>query len=56
MDTAMVGSRPTKSVLPNSGGCGRFSEAKATARSLVEWAGDDSDREGPGSSGKNSCR
>ena len=43
MDTAMVGSRPTVSVLTNSSGPRRSSrvEAKAAARSLVEWAGDD---------------
>ncbi len=48
MDTAVVGSRPTKSVLTNSGGRRRPSQAEAEAavRTLIEWAGDDPDREG----------
>ena len=57
MDTVMVGSRPTESVLTNSSGRRRSSraEAKAAVRSLVEWAGDDPDREDPGPRGKSSC-
>ena len=48
MDTAVVGSRPTESVLTNSGGRRRPSQAEAEAavRTLIEWAGDDPDREG----------
>lgn len=48
MDSAMVGSRPTESVLTNSGGRRRPSQAEAEAavRTLIEWAGDDPDREG----------
>ena len=40
MDTAMVGSRPTESVLTNSGGRRRSSRAEAKAAALVEWADD----------------
>ncbi len=48
MDTAVVGSRPTESALTNSGGRPRPSQAEAEAavRTLIEWAGDDPDREG----------
>ena len=50
MDTAAVGSRPTESVLPNSGGhrrpCQAKAEAEAAVRPPVEWAGEDPDREG----------
>ena len=48
MDTAVVGSRPTESVLTNSGGRRRPSQAEAetAVRTLIEWAGDDPDREG----------
>ncbi len=48
MDTAVVGTRPTESVLSNSVGRRRpsQSEAKAAVRTLIEWAGDDPDREG----------
>ncbi len=48
MDTAVVGSRPTESALTNSGGRRRPSQAEAEAavRTLIEWAGDDPDREG----------
>ena len=44
----MVGSRPTVSVPTNSGGRRRPSQAEAEAavRTLIEWAGDDPDREG----------
>ncbi len=48
MNKAMVGSQPTDSVLTNSGGRRRpsRSEAEAAVRTLIEWAGDDPDREG----------
>ena len=48
MDTAVVAGRPTESVLTNSGGRRRPSQAEAEAavRTLIEWAGDDPDREG----------
>ena len=48
MDTAVVGSRPAESVLTNPGGRRRPSQAEpeATVRTLIEWAGDDPDREG----------
>ena len=52
MDTAVVGSRPTESVLANSGGRRRpcqaeaEAEAEAVVRTSIEWAGDDPDREG----------
>ena len=48
MDAAAVGSRPTESVVTNSGGRRRpsQSEAEAAVRTLIEWAGDDPDREG----------
>ncbi len=48
MDVAVVGSRLTESVLIKSGGRRRpsRSEAEAAVRKLIEWAGDDPDREG----------
>ena len=48
MDTAVVGSRSTETVLTRSDGSRRPSQAEAEAavRTLVEWAGDDPDREG----------
>ena len=48
MDTAVVGSGPAESVLTNSGGRRRAgqSEAETAVRTLIEWAGDDPDREG----------
>ena len=48
MDTAMVASRPTESGLTNPGRRQRPSQAEAEAavRTLIEWAGDDPDREG----------
>ena len=48
MDTAVVASRPNRSVLINSGGRRRPSQAEAEAavRTLIEWAGDDPGREG----------
>ncbi len=48
MDTAVVGSRTTESALTNSGGRRRPSQAEAEAavRTLIEWAGEDPDREG----------
>ena len=48
MDTAVLSSRPLKSVLTNSSGRRRPSQAEAEAavRTLIEWAGDDPDREG----------
>ena len=48
MNKAMVGSQPTESLLTNSGGHRRpsRSEAEAAVRTLIEWAGDDPDREG----------
>ena len=48
MDTAVVGSGPAESVLTNSGGGRRASqsEAETAVRTLIEWAGDDPDREG----------
>ncbi len=48
MDTAVVGSRPIDSVLTNAGGPLRPSQAEAEAavRTLIEWAGDDPEREG----------
>lgn len=48
MDTAVVGSRPTGSVCTNSDRRPRpsRSEAEAAVRTLIEWAGDDPDREG----------
>ncbi|WP_420349673.1 GTP cyclohydrolase I FolE [Pelagibius sp.] len=44
----MVGGRPAESVLTNSGRRQRPSqtEAEAAVRTLIEWAGDDPDREG----------
>ena len=58
MDTAVVGSRPTASVFTSSGGRRRpsRSEAEAAERTLIEWTGDDPDREGAGPRGKSSCR
>ena len=58
MDTAVVGSRPTESVFTSSGGRRRpgQSDAEAAERTLIEWAGDDPDREGLGPRGKSSCR
>ena len=48
MDTAVVGSRPTESGPTNSIRRQRPSqgEAEAAVRTLIEWAGDDPDREG----------
>jgi len=47
MDAAVVGNQPTESVLANSGGRRPSrSEAEAAVRKLIEWAGDDPDREG----------
>ena len=48
MGTTVAGSRRTKSVLTNSGGRRRPSQAEAetAARTLIEWAGVDPDREG----------
>ncbi|WP_282611366.1 GTP cyclohydrolase I FolE [Pelagibius sp. Alg239-R121] len=48
MNAAVAGSPPTKSVLTNSVGRRRPSQAEAEAavRTLIEWAGDDPDREG----------
>ena len=48
MDTAVVASRPAGPALTNSGGRRRPSraEAEAAARTLIEWTGDDPDREG----------
>ena len=48
MDTAVVGSGPMESVLTNSGERRRTSqsEAETAVRTLIEWAGDDPDREG----------
>ena len=48
MDSAAADSRPTVSVLTNSGSRRRPSraEAEAAVRTLIEWAGDDPDREG----------
>ena len=48
MDTVMVESRPEDAALTNSGGRRRPSQAEAEAavRTLIEWAGDDPDREG----------
>ena len=48
MDTAVVASRPAQSVATNPGGRRRPSQAEAEAavRTLIEWAGDDPDREG----------
>ena len=48
MDAAVVGSRPKESVFTSSGGRRRpsRSDAEAAARTLIEWAGDDPDREG----------
>ena len=48
MDTTVVSNRPIDSVLTNSGGRERPSQQKAEAavRTLIEWAGDDPDREG----------
>ena len=48
MDTGVIDSRPTDSGLANSGGRRRPSraEAETAVRTLIEWAGDDPDREG----------
>ena len=48
MDTAVLESRATNSGLANPGGRQRPSQAEAEAavRTLIEWAGDDPDREG----------
>jgi len=48
METAAVGSRPTGSVLTDPARRRRpsQSEAEAAVRTLIEWAGDDPDREG----------
>ena len=48
MDTAVVGSPPAQTGLTNSDGRRRpsRSEAEAAVRTLIEWAGDDPDREG----------
>ena len=48
MDAAVIGSRPRESMFTNSGGRRRPSraEAEAAVRTLIEWAGDDPDREG----------
>ena len=48
MDTGVIGRQPTDSGLTNSGGRRRPSraEAEAAVRTLIEWAGDDPDREG----------
>ena len=48
MDTAVVSGRPPESVLTNPGGRRRPSQAEAEAavRTLIEWAGDNPDREG----------
>lgn len=48
MDTAVVGNRPAGSALTDSGRRRRpsQSEAEAAVRTLIEWAGDDPDREG----------
>ena len=48
MDTAVVGNRPAESILTNANGRRRpsKSEAEAAVRTLIEWAGDDPDREG----------
>ncbi|WP_119168124.1 GTP cyclohydrolase I FolE [Algihabitans albus] len=48
MDTAVLGSRPTDSGLTNPVERRRPSQAEAEAavRTLIEWAGDDPDREG----------
>ncbi len=48
MDTAVVGSRPPASILTDAGRRQRPSqtEAEAAVRTLIEWAGDDPDREG----------
>ena len=48
MDTAVVGSRPAESVFTGSGVRRRpsRSEAEAAVRTLIEWAGEDPDREG----------
>ena len=48
MDTAVVGDRPADSIITNANGRRRpsKSEAEAAVRTLIEWAGDDPDREG----------
>ena len=48
MDTAVVGSGPAESVFTGSGVRRRpsRSEAEAAVRTLIEWAGEDPDREG----------
>ena len=48
MDTAVVGSRPMESGLSKSNGRRRPSQADAESaiRTLIEWAGDNPDREG----------
>ncbi len=48
MDAAVVGTRPAESMLTNAGRRQRPSqtEAEAAVRTLIEWAGDDPDREG----------
>lgn len=48
MDTVLVGGRPAKAVPAKAGGRRRPSQAEAEAavRTLIEWAGDDPDREG----------
>ena len=48
MDTGVIDRQPTDSGLTNSGGRRRPSraEAEAAVRTLIEWAGDDPDREG----------
>ena len=49
MDTAVVASPPAEPVPINSGRRRRPSQAEAEAalQTLIEWAGDDPDREGP---------
>ena len=48
MDTVLVDGRPAEAVPVNAGGRPRPSQAEAEAavRTLIEWAGDDPDREG----------
>ena len=48
MDTAVIGSRARESALTSRGGRPRpsRSEAEAAVRTLIEWAGEDPDREG----------
>ena len=48
MDTAVIGSRPRESALTSTGERRRpsRSEAEAAVRTLIEWAGENPDREG----------